>query len=343
VKINTSRTNDLMALPVCTIDQAASIVAAYYAALAKAGKKFSTIQNYGWSARALIARHGGPCLVGNIFLKGFLRCLHRLTGHDVKKKKAVSQKFLLHIKAGLNLDREDHMNIWVAVLVAFMTLLRSSEYTMKPGQRAGMDREAPLRKEELELLRPPGGGKATGLRVHINRSKTDQIERGTTTLLAWAGGPLCAVEAVDRLQTLWPKGPQEPAFSHFTGGRRDGPLRYGTITAVLKKTATRLGLKAQDFSSHSLRAGGASALARGGALPWQIQAIGRWKSDAYLSYIRSDSFGEWTTRAAQMLTTTVVDELVFEVETVFDAKPDAVTAATMDGIYLDAVPAPTIE
>ena len=47
--------------------------------------------------------------------------------------------------------------------------------------------------------------------------------------------------------------------------------------------------------------------------------------------------------SAQMLTTTEVDELVFEVETVFDAKPDAVTAATMDGIYLDAVPTPTIE
>ena len=60
VKINTSRTNHLMALPVCTVDQAASIVAAYYAALAKTGKKFSTIQNYGWAARALIARHGGP-------------------------------------------------------------------------------------------------------------------------------------------------------------------------------------------------------------------------------------------------------------------------------------------
>ena len=342
VNVTTSKSKFALALIGCSLTQAASIVASYLASLAKEGMKYSSITNYGWAARALIARHGGPDLAGNVFLKGFMMCLRRLTGDDVKRKKAVSQKFLLKIREGLDLEKEADANTWCAILVAFMTLLRSAEYSLKAGQRAGLDREAPLLAEELRLLREPSG-RVRAMQVHINRSKTDQIGRGATTELARIGGPLCAVEAVMDMELKWPKRGEEPAFCHFTYKKRAGPVRYSTITNLLKRTAARLGLSPKDFASHSLRAGGASALARGGAPPWQIQAIGRWKSDAYLLYIRNSSFGKWTTDAARMLTSEATDEYVFDAETVFDAQPDPDTEAGMKGILDQAKMVPDSE
>ena len=311
------------------------MVAAYLASLAKGGMKFSTITNYGWAARALIARHGGPNLIGNIFMKGFMMCLRRMIGDDAKPKKAVSQAFLLKIKEHLDLEKEADTNTWCALLVAFMTLLRSSEYCLKSGKRAGFDREAPLLAEELRLLRDPSG-RVRALQVHINRSKTDQIGRGATTELARIGGPLCAVEAVMYMERKWPKRGNEPAFCHFTFRRRAGPVRYATITNLLKRTAIRLKLDPKDFATHSLRAGGASALARGGAPPWQIQAIGRWKSDAYKLYIRDSSFGKWTVEAARMLTANETTRYVFDAETVFDAQPEPETEAGMKNLITNA-------
>ena len=47
-----------------------------------------------------------------------------------------------------------------------------------------------------------------------------------------------------------------------------------------------LGLDGSLYGAHSLRIGGATALAFLGALPEQIKAHGRWKSDAYMRYVR---------------------------------------------------------
>lgn len=49
----------------------------------------------------------------------------------------------------------------------------------------------------------------------------------------------------------------------------------------------------EDYSGHSFRAGGATDLFEGGAPPRIIQLTGRWRSDAYLLYIRD----HWYSRA----------------------------------------------
>ena len=51
---------------------------------------------------------------------------------------------------------------------------------------------------------------------------------------------------------------------------------------------SRLGLEMSRYSSHSLRIGGASVLAAAGLPDYMIQLIGRWKSLAFLTYIRSN-------------------------------------------------------
>ena len=56
-----------------------------------------------------------------------------------------------------------------------------------------------------------------------------------------------------------------------------------------------MGLDHRRFTSHSLRIGGASALAAAGMPDWFIKKMGRWKSLAFLQYIQ---FAKSSMRAA---------------------------------------------
>ena len=62
-------------------------------------------------------------------------------------------------------------------------------------------------------------------------------------------------------------------------------ISYENMSAAIKAIASALGFDPSRFSMHSLRIGGASALAASGAPTYYIQKMGRWKSFAFLRYI----------------------------------------------------------
>ena len=287
---------------------AVSVFASYLAALYRSGLKYGTVKNYSWAARALILHCGGPDLGSSLFLKGFLTCVRRLTGHDERPKMAVTAKFLLVVRSLLNRDTEAGMNVWCAILTAYAGLLRSAEYSVK---RAGQF--PPLIDSDLVLR---AGKKGTVLEIRVRRSKNDQFSRGAVTWVAEVGGPLCAVTALHDLRSRWPKSKAKAAAFEEKPGRA---LRYATITRILKLAAVKAGINTDWVSTHSLRSGGASALARGGADAWIIQALGRWRSDAYQRYCRSPDFGEKTRNAARMLAHVDEDDkFIFDPAPVFE-------------------------
>ena len=63
-------------------------------------------------------------------------------------------------------------------------------------------------------------------------------------------------------------------------------LKYSTFNKATKNVATRCNLNAKQYSSHSYRIGGASALKTEGVQPYMIQLMGPWKSLAFMDYIR---------------------------------------------------------
>lgn len=69
-------------------------------------------------------------------------------------------------------------------------------------------------------------------------------------------------------------------------GKNGRPLTSMNVTELVRKIARASGVEG-DFSSHSLRIGGATAAALGGISLAQIQAVGGWESAAVLRYIRS--------------------------------------------------------
>ena len=76
---------------------------------------------------------------------------------------------------------------------------------------------------------------------------------------------------------------QGTAFLTWQGRYR---LTYAKFNAKLKFIAEAVGLDPRVISTHSLRIAGASALAAKGVPDHVIQCLGRWKSLAFLAYIR---------------------------------------------------------
>ena len=65
-------------------------------------------------------------------------------------------------------------------------------------------------------------------------------------------------------------------------------ISYDSLVIRVKSAAKNIGLPAEDYSSHSLRAGGATDLFVARVSHYIIQRMGRWASDAALVYYRHE-------------------------------------------------------
>ena len=66
-------------------------------------------------------------------------------------------------------------------------------------------------------------------------------------------------------------------------------LSYETFRKRMDRLLTgACGAAVKGFGTHSLRRGGAQALADAGAPPWVVKLLGRWSSSAYKRYCQTD-------------------------------------------------------
>jgi hypothetical protein len=90
----------------------------------------------------------------------------------------------------------------------------------------------------------------------------------------------------NRLRTLDPSFFTEANGEAFVFTLASGKvLEVGPQERLLKAAAARLGFPPAGISLHSLRAGGATAMWHAGFETYAIQGRGRWRSDAYKTYI----------------------------------------------------------
>ncbi len=114
--------------------------------------------------------------------------------------------------------------------------------------------------------------------LNITASKTDIFRMGAKVVIGTFGDDWCPV----RLLKKWIEdksnlycAPQDLVF----------PCNRKQFVGYIKKEIGTLGLDPKDYSSHSLRRGGATALFAGGVPSAAIMRHGRWKSEAFRGYI----------------------------------------------------------
>jgi len=118
--------------------------------------------------------------------------------------------------------------------------------------------------------------------VHLHHSKTDPFGVGCKIYIGHTNTTPCPVAAVLSYLSLRPSSPG-PLFLFQDGT----PLTRATLVTHLHTALAQAGIDTSCYSGHSFRIGAATAAAQAGYSDSFIQTLGRWKSAAFVSYIRS--------------------------------------------------------
>ena len=167
------------------------------------------------------------------------------------------------------LNPHDTLMIRAAFTLAFFGLLRVSEYTAP--QNFLWDPLVHLAVTDVSFsIHPPS------MRLKIKASKTDPFRVGAVIRLVPLKHRLCPVAAMYRYLRVADRT-SGPLFI-----KSDGTfLTRHHIVGVLRRC-----FSSPNLNTHSFRIGGASALANAGVPSHIIKQLGRWRSDAFLKYLR---------------------------------------------------------
>ena len=97
------------------------------------------------------------------------------------------------------------------------------------------------------------------------------------------GGAVCAVTAMRAFLQLRSNEPKTAPLFTFSDGK---VLRRRHLTVFLRAFMVKIGEASGEFAGHSFRIGGATDLALAGVPDHEIQAAGRWTSEAFKRYMR---------------------------------------------------------
>ncbi len=162
-------------------------------------------------------------------------------------------------------------------ILAFFGFLRCSELTITSGFNPNIHPTI----SDLAVL----DDKA--MSFLIKQSKTDQTKKGHFIYIFNLQSPILPYQALLaflQLRKSQSKSPSDPLFTDDS----NCPITRFWFQKHLKSVLLVSGIPANNFSNHSFRIGAATTAAQKGLSQQQIQMLGRWSSEAFKSYIRSD-------------------------------------------------------
>ena len=160
--------------------------------------------------------------------------------------------------------------LWAAFTTAFYGFLCLSKFTNSTSDSATLQwSDVPLSSSTLT--------------IRLRQSKTDPFRKGHTLQISATNTSTCPIQALLRYREMIP--PAIRSGSLFSAGRFS-PLSCTHVTNTLHRLLQQTCHNSHLYSSHSFRIGAATTSATAGFQPWLIKALGRWNSNAYMSYIR---------------------------------------------------------
>jgi site-specific recombinase XerD len=241
-------------------------VAAFIAAEAERGTKASTIQRRMAAIRYAHKLAGLPIPTDDERVRATARGIRRTIGTAATKKAPATN---------------DKVLAMVAIQDSTMASLRDRALLLVGFAGA-------FRRSELVALDVADIVETTeGLRVTIRQSKTDQEGAGATIAIV-RGSVACPVAALN----AWLAAAaitEGPLFRRVNKGDRVLPdrLTAQSVALIVKARAKRIGLKPEDFSGHSLRAGFLTSAAKRGASVFKMMDVSRHRSvDTLRGYVR---------------------------------------------------------
>jgi hypothetical protein len=161
-----------------------------------------------------------------------------------------------------------------------------------------------MRRCDVAILTNPTSDEPIAVRLFIRRSKTNRHGEYLTPLIKVKDTTICPVTTLRK-------------YLHIPGIKIDGPLfimqdksylTLHTIDRMIKRLAFECGRGEVGWSSYGLRIGGAMSLANAGCSATYLKKVGRWKSNAYLTYIRDFSLHKHAEMAEKRSTAKDINE-----------------------------------
>ena len=166
--------------------------------------------------------------------------------------------------------------LWAACCLGFFGFLRSGEMTTPSDSR--YDPACHLSRADIAVDHPY---RPQVIRVKIKQSKTDPFRQGIELFIGRTGSDICPVKAL--LNYLVVRGPAEGPLFSFPDGTY---LTRQRLVVAVRQALEKAGLDARKYCGHSFRIGAATTAAKKGMEDSVIKTLGRWRSLAYLEYIR---------------------------------------------------------
>ena len=211
-------------------------------------------------------------------LKGIRR--HRAEeGAPAMERKPVTPEVLEKLKGSWQKNPGfDSTMLWAAVCICYFRCCRAGEILALERGPFIPGVHLTFRDVVVDDLDKP-----RRIKVRIKASKTDPFRKGVDVHLGWTGQSLCPVSALLAYMVRKKEG-QGPLF-RFVDGR---PLTRPLLVEAVRVALENVGASSAGISGHSFRIGAATAAAEGGAEDSIIKDLGRWKSNAFLRYVRRD-------------------------------------------------------
>ena len=165
--------------------------------------------------------------------------------------------------------------------MAFAGFLRVGEFTYREADRqlGSSFGKWYITKRSLKV-----SNNATHMELTLPASKTDPFRKGITLAIASTQDPRCPVEAMRQLLHTDSHRPHSaPLFCIGEHDQRAFTREY--VVTQLQHLAQMAGLGQGTWNGHSFRRGAATWATQAGMSEGEIQTLGRWRSDAYKSYI----------------------------------------------------------
>ena len=122
--------------------------------------------------------------------------------------------------------------------------------------------------------------------VHLRRTKTDPFGVGCHIYLGRTHTTPCPVTAMLHYLSVRPP-PPPPTSGPLFLLENGAPLTRAALVIHLRTALAQAGVDASRYAGHSFRIGAATAAAQVGYSDSFIQSLGRWKSAAFITYIRT--------------------------------------------------------
>ena len=193
----------------------------------------------------------------------------------------LTRPFLLSVLSPLTNNQYEDVVLHAAFTLAFAGFLRVGEFTYKESDRnlaEGFGKWF-LTKSCIRISR-----EATYMELNLPSSKTDPFRKGIKLTIAATYDRGCPVLAMQRLRAIDTHRPEHaPLFC--IGKLEQHAFTREYVVRRLQELATAVGLGQGTWNGHSFRRGAATWAAEIGISENEIQTLGRWRSDAYKTYI----------------------------------------------------------